>query len=74
MLFGKKYHKELYGHIRMITENESISQKDMDLLFLTDSVEEMKAHLKEYAVKRFGLITRPMEKRWWFGETMPKET
>jgi len=58
VLFGKEYHKELYEQIRMMAENESISQEDMDLLFLTDSVEEMKEHLKEYAVKRFGLIKK----------------
>lgn len=72
VLFGKEYHKELYEHIGMMAENESISQEDMDLLFLTDSVEEMKKHLMEYAVKGFGLIKKPMEKRWWFGETKPK--
>ncbi len=72
VLFGKEYHKELYDHIKMMSENESISQEDMNLLFLTDSVEEMTEHLKEYAIKKFGLIKKPMETRWWFGEAKPK--
>ncbi len=71
VLFGKDYHKELYEHIQMMAENESISQEDMDLLFLTDSVEEMREHLMEHAVKRFGLVKKPMRTKWWFGETVP---
>ncbi|TVZ14835.1 TIGR00730 family Rossman fold protein [Maribacter sp. MAR_2009_72] len=69
IIFGKEYHKELYRHIEIMAENESISKEDLDLMFLTDSVEEMKAHLKEHAVKRFGLIKKPMRTRWWFGES-----
>lgn len=68
VIFGKEYHKELYHHIQTMAENESISKKDMDLMFLTDSVDDMKEHLKEHAVKRFKLIKRPMKTKWWFGE------
>lgn len=71
VLFGKEYHKELYDHIRMMIENESISKAEMNLLFLTDSVKEMEDHLKEYAVKRFGLTKKPMKTKWWYGESMP---
>tara|TARA_R110000782_G_scaffold89908_3_gene172714 strand:- start:99 stop:863 length:765 start_codon:yes stop_codon:yes gene_type:complete len=74
VLFGKEYHKELYDHIRMMSERESISKEDMNLLFLTDSVNEMEEHLKEHAIKRFGLIEKKMETKWWFGETRPKRT
>ncbi|WP_339657052.1 TIGR00730 family Rossman fold protein [uncultured Maribacter sp.] len=72
VLFGKEYHKELYDHIKMMSERESISKEDMNLLFLTDSVDEMQEHLKEHAVKRFGLIEKKMETKWWFGETRYK--
>lgn len=71
VLFGKDYHKELYDHISMMIENESISKDEMSLLFLTDSKKEMEEHLKEYAVKRFGLIKKPMKTKWWFGESGP---
>lgn len=73
IIFGKEYHKELYEHIKIMADNESISKEDMELMFLTDSVSEMKAHLKEHAVKRFGLIKKPMARRWWLGETKPKQ-
>ncbi|MEX0289155.1 MAG: TIGR00730 family Rossman fold protein [Flavobacteriaceae bacterium] len=68
VLFGKAYHKELYEHIQLMAENESIDKRDMDLLFMTDSVQEMKEHLQEYAIKGFGLVKRPIRTKWWFGE------
>lgn len=71
ILFGKQYHKELYEHIQLMAEKESISKHDMQLLFLTDSVEEMASHLQVHAVKKFGLVKRPMKTRWWFGESKP---
>jgi predicted Rossmann-fold nucleotide-binding protein len=71
VLFGKEYHKELYEHIQLMADKESISREDMELLFITDSVEDMVVHLKVHAVKQFVLIKKPMKKRWWFGETKP---
>lgn len=64
VLFGKEYHKELYHHIQVMAKNESISKEDMDLLFLTDSVAEMNAHLSLYAVKKFKLIKKPKKTKW----------
>jgi uncharacterized protein (TIGR00730 family) len=71
VLFGKEYHKELYEHIQLMVKKESISPEDLKLLFITDSVEDMVDHIKDHAVKHFGLIKKPMKKRWWFGETKP---
>ncbi len=74
VLFGKEYHKELYHHIQLMAKNESIAPEDMNLLFLTDSVEEMIDHLREHAVKRFGLVKKPIKTRWWLGESKAKLT
>lgn len=68
IIFGKTYHQELYQHIQLMAKEESIDQKDMDLLFLTDSVSEMRVHLERYAIKAFGLIRKPYYKHWLFGE------
>ena len=68
VLFGSEYHKELYHHIQVMCKNESIAPEDMKLLFMTDSVEEMRHHLQEHAVQRFGLVKRPIKSRWWLGE------
>lgn len=68
VIFGSEYHKELCEHIRIMAENESISPKDMELLFVTDSVEEMAAHIKTHAIERFKLVKKPQRPKWWFGE------
>lgn len=69
VLFGREYHQELYHHIQVMASNESIAQEDMDLLFLTDSVAEMRTHLEVHAVRKFGLVKKPIKSRWWLGET-----
>ncbi len=68
VIFGSDYHKELCEHIRIMAENESISPKDMELLFVTDSVEEMVAHIRTHAIERFKLVKKPQRPNWWFGE------
>lgn len=42
-----------------MSENESISTEDMKLLYVTDSVDELIAHIKKHAIKKFGLIKKP---------------
>ncbi|OGS74297.1 MAG: Rossman fold protein, TIGR00730 family [Flavobacteria bacterium RIFCSPLOWO2_12_FULL_35_11] len=71
VIFGKEYHKELYHHIKLMAKNESIEKEDMKLLFMTDSVDEMIAHLKVHAVKKFGLKNKSYKSKWWFGELKP---
>lgn len=68
IIFGKEYHKELYEHIQLMAEEESIAREDMEMLFLTDSVEEMKTHLIRYAIEAFGLVKKPYREHWLFGE------
>ena len=68
VIFGSEYHKELCEHIRIMAENESISPKDMELLFVTDSVEEMAEHIKTHAIERFKLVKKPQRPSWLFGE------
>ena len=53
-----------------MANNESIDIEDMNLLFLTDSVEEMTAHIKTHAIKKFGLTKKRYNAKWWFGEKL----
>ncbi|RNL75310.1 TIGR00730 family Rossman fold protein, partial [Sinomicrobium pectinilyticum] len=68
VLFGKEYHRELYEHIQLMAKNESIDREDMELLFITDSVEEMSIHLNTHAIQKFGLVKKTYKTRWWLGE------
>ena len=68
VIFDKVYHKELCHHIEIMRKNESISPEDMQLLFVTDSVEELVAHINKHAIKKFGLKKERYKPKWWFGE------
>lgn len=68
VIFDTEYHKELYKHIQMMVEHESISKEDMKLLFVTDSVEDLVAHIRKHAIKKFGLKKKEYKAKWWFGE------
>jgi len=69
VIFDTKYHKELAHHIQAMVKNESIAKEDMNLLFLTDSVEELIEHIKKYAIDKFGLKKKVYKVKWWFGES-----
>ncbi|SEG34441.1 hypothetical protein SAMN04488130_1105 [Flavobacterium urumqiense] len=68
VIFDKKYHEELIHHIQLMSDNESISPEDMKLLFVTDSVDEVIAHIKKHAIKKFGLKRQPYKAKLWFGK------
>lgn len=68
ILFGKKYHKELVGHIKNMAKEGSIDKEDLDLFLVTDSVDEMVEYINERSVKRFGLTKKEYHANWLFGE------
>lgn len=68
VIFDSEYHKELCHHIKLMEENESISSEDLKLLFITDSAEEVVAHIKEHAIKNFGLVKEINKRKWWYRE------
>ena len=68
VIYDSLYHKELSHHIQIMSDNESISPEDLKLLFITDSVEDLIAHINKYSIKKFGLKKKPYKSKWWFGE------
>ncbi|MCG2420137.1 TIGR00730 family Rossman fold protein [Aequorivita sp. F47161] len=72
VIFDKTYHKELIEHIELMVKQESISPEDMDLIFVTDSAEEVVEHIKIHAIKRFGLVKEQYNPKWWYGENRRK--
>ncbi|MDD3720952.1 MAG: TIGR00730 family Rossman fold protein [Lutibacter sp.] len=69
VIFDSEYHKELCRHIQIMAENESIAPKDMKLLFVTDSIEDLLAHIETYSIKKFSLVRKQYKPRWWFSES-----
>jgi uncharacterized protein (TIGR00730 family) len=72
VIFDKEYHKELCHHIEIMAENESISPEDMELLFVTDSVEELVAHIKKQSILKFGLKKESHKNSLWFNKKILK--
>lgn len=72
VIFDSQYHKELCQHIHLMAEKESISPEDMKLLFVTDSVVDLIAHIETHSVKKFGLIKKQVRPKWWLGEQNDK--
>ncbi|RMA58771.1 hypothetical protein BXY75_2148 [Ulvibacter antarcticus] len=72
VIFDSEYHKELCHHIQLMAENESISPEDMELLFVTDSAEEVVKHIEVHAIKKFGLVKKKYQPKWWYGENRKK--
>ena len=55
VLLGIEYYRPLMGVLAKMVAAGTISNTDLDLLLLTDSVEEAMAHVEKHAVKSFGL-------------------
>jgi len=56
VLMGKEYWAPLVALMREMVEVGTISRTDLDLLLLTDSVDEAMAHIEKHAVEHFGLV------------------
>src|SRR5262247_2227001 len=68
VLMGKDYYRPLIEYLEMMVREGTLGHSDLDLLMVTDSVDEAMAHIEMYAVKQFGL--RRVPKRFWmFGES-----
>jgi len=58
VLIGKQYWQRLVDLLRQMVEAKTIDPADMDLLLITDSVEEAMTHIQKYAIEPFGLHRR----------------
>jgi uncharacterized protein (TIGR00730 family) len=55
VIMGADYWREMVGFIQKMARLGTISLKDLDLIFVTDSVDAAVAHIREKAIKPFGL-------------------
>ncbi|AXY78718.1 TIGR00730 family Rossman fold protein [Paraflavitalea soli] len=66
VLYGKEYHKELWDYIQFMAEEGTIAREDLNLVLLTDSVEEAMQHIHTYIQKNYEV--KPGKRRWWLFE------
>jgi uncharacterized protein (TIGR00730 family) len=63
VLMGRDYWEPLIEFLKEMVEAKTISTTDLDLLLLTDSVDEAMTHIQKHAVEKFGLRRRRVPKR-----------
>lgn len=67
IVFCKEFHKELMDYVEKLIVAGTISPVDLDLVLLTDSIEEAVEHIKTNSIDRFGLkYAEPKPTRWLF--------
>lgn len=59
VLMGIEYYRPLMAVLVKMVNAGTISNTDLDLLLLTDSVEEAAAHIERHGVRPFGLLAAP---------------
>jgi len=67
IIFSKAFHKELLEHIEKMKQIKTISEEDLQLFLVTDSIEEGVQHIKE-CIQRFGLTHVKRKPSWFLGE------
>jgi uncharacterized protein (TIGR00730 family) len=69
VLIGTEYWKPFIDLLREMVDEGAVDRKDLDLLIITDDMDEAVRHLEANAVTAFGLrrVAR-REPRWWLGE------
>ena len=66
VLFGKEYFQPLVEFIQFMAEKGTISKEDMNLVLVTDDMDEAMNHIKTYINKFF--TVRPRRRLWWLFE------
>jgi uncharacterized protein (TIGR00730 family) len=69
VLIGVEYWKPFVDLLKEMVAEGAVSPGDLDLLLVTDDLDEAMGHLESRAVEAFGLRrVRPDRPRWWLGE------
>ena len=66
VLFGKEYYFELWDYLQHMAKNGAISNEDLSLVLLTDSVDEAMHHIQIYIQKNYKI--KPRKRIWWLLE------
>ena len=69
VLIGTEYWKPFISLLHEMIAAGAVGPSDLDLLIVTDDLDEAMVHLERNAVTAFGLRRIPWRKpRWWLGE------
>lgn len=68
VVMGTEYWRELLQMLEKMAQEKTINRSDIELIFVTDSVEEAIAHIREKAIAPFGLKLVVRRHMPWLGE------
>ncbi len=66
ILFGKEFYKDLEELMGDMVKAETINPEDLQLVLITDSVDEAMEHIQTYITKNYKV--RPRKRLWWLFE------
>jgi len=66
VLFGKEYYKPLLETIEEMANQGTISKEDMNLVLVTDNVDEAMQHIHTYISTNYKI--KPRKRQWWLFE------
>ena len=66
VLFDKKYYQPLLEVIQAMVEQGTIAKEDMNLVLITDDIDEAIAHIQTYIQKNYKI--KPRRLFWWLLE------
>jgi uncharacterized protein (TIGR00730 family) len=71
VLFGKSYYENLVEMIRKMIAEETILQEDLDLLLITDDMDEAMNHINTYISSNYDLLKKRKSIWWLFEKKFP---
>ncbi len=63
VLMGTEYWRPLVDFLKSMVEAKTIDASDLDLLLVTDSIDQAMMHIQKHAVEKFGLRRAPRRSR-----------
>lgn len=66
VLIGKSYFQPMIDYLHFMAEQKTISPEDINLVLLTDSVDEAMEHISKYIKTNYAI--KPRRKLWWLLE------
>jgi hypothetical protein len=66
VMFGRSFYKELMEAIHDMAAKGTISEEDLNLVLLTDDVDEAMAHIRKYIQTNYKI--KPRKRLWWLFE------
>lgn len=66
VLIGKAYYQPLVDYMRLMVEQKTVGEHDLDLVLLTDDIGEAMEHIRKYITTNYKV--KPRKKLWWLFE------